>query len=181
MMCITWRCQCVSNMKYYVCLGGTQRYDVCFCKNSDRAMCFLQNFWQSDVSAFSGKGHLCPGHLSTALTCRWYPLCSVLAKAEADFEEHFAIFWNTWLLAKISKFILEHADILHDELDLVGFKQKMIQCHLETCWKFGKAEYVLDQQQRAQTFQLTNKRVSEALNHLETMRVSLRNQGSENS
>jgi len=43
------------------------------------------------------------------------------------------------------------------------------------------AEYVLDQQQRAQTFQLTNKRVSEALNHLETMRVSLRNQGSENS
>lgn len=62
-------------------------------------MCFLQNFWQSDVSAFSGKGHLCPGHLSTALTCRWYQLCSVLAKAEADFEEHFAIFWNTWLLA----------------------------------------------------------------------------------
>ena len=77
--------------------------------------------------------------------------------------------------------ILEHADILQVELDSVGFKQKMIQYHLETCRKFGKAEYVLDQQQRAQTFQLTNKRVSEALNHLETMRVSLRQQGSENS
>lgn len=42
-------------------------------------------------------------------------------------------------------------------------------------------EYVLDQQQRAKTFQEPNKRVSEALNHLDAMRVSLRNQGSENS
>ena len=46
---------------------------------------------------------------------------------------------------------------------------------------FCQEQYVLDQQKRAQTVQETNKRVSEALNHLETMRVSLRNQGSENS
>ena len=45
----------------------------------------------------------------------------------------------------------------------------------------NQEEYVLDQQQRAKTFQETNKRVSEALNHLDAMRVSLRNQGSENS